>query len=197
MTRNFIVLLTLLCYNLIVHAQGQDKDTLSNTIDQQFIQVINQSNSYENYKIIRKSKMNLLRSNVVDSINRLQNTIDLANEKIMAQQRHIDSLETGLGKTELELSESIENENAINFLGSKITKSTYNLLLWSIIIILILGLGLFIFKFRNSNLITKEAKNKLLEVEEEFERHRQRTLEEHQLLRRKLQDEILKNKKSK
>ena len=66
--------------------------------------------------------------------------------------------------------------------------------MWSIISILLLSLGLFIFKFRNSNVITKDARNKLVEVEEEFDRHRQKTIEEQQQLRRKLQDEINKNR---
>lgn len=197
MSRNLIVLLSLICSNLTILAQGEDSDTLSNTIEDQFVQVIDKSNSYENYKIVLKSKINELRSNVIDTISSLESTIEMAHEKIKDQQSQIDSLEIDLKTTELELTESVENENAIHFLGSTMTKSVYNMLMWTIIGLLLVGLGLFIYKFRNSNLITKEAQNKLTEVEEEFELHRQRTLEEHQVLRRKLQDEIIKNRNSK
>ena len=67
--------------------------------------------------------------------------------------------------------------------------------MWSIIGLLIIGLLFFIYKFKNSNAVTKEAKLKLAETEEEFDQHRQKKLEEQQQLRRKLQDEINKNKK--
>jgi hypothetical protein len=66
--------------------------------------------------------------------------------------------------------------------------------LFSTIGILILGLFLFIVKFKNSNIITKQTKLKLSEIEQEFDTYRQKKLEEQQLLRRKLQDEINKNK---
>lgn len=46
----------------------------------------------------------------------------------------------------------------MSFLGIQVSKGTYNIILWSIIIILVLLLGTFIYKFRNSNRLTMEAK---------------------------------------
>jgi len=51
------------------------------------------------------------------------------------------------------------------------------------------------FKFKNSHAVTKEAQLKLAEIEIEFEAYRQKALEQHQQVRRKLQDEINKGKK--
>ncbi len=71
-----------------------------------------------------------------------------------------------------------------------------HLLLWGIIVLLLLGLSYFIFKFFRSNILTKEAKNNLVDVEQEFEQHRKKTLVREQKLRRKLQDEINKQRNS-
>ena len=67
-------------------------------------------------------------------------------------------------------------------------------MLFSTIGMLVLGLLFFIIKFKNSNIITKQTKHKLSEIEQEFDSYRQKKLEEQQILRRKLQDEINKKK---
>ena len=194
MSRKFILLLPLLLFTIPFFAQEATNDVQSNTLEEQFVQVVDKSNNYQDYKIIQKSKINQLRINILDSIKNLKSTIESTNLEIIQKKNQIDSLTSDLKNTELELANSIEKENAIDFFGIETTKSTYNALMWSIISVLLLSLGLFIFKFRNSNMITKDARNKLIEVEEEFDRHRQKTLEEQQQLRRKLQDEINKNR---
>ena len=80
--------------------------------------------------------------------------------------------------------------------GIAMSKSGYNVLMWSIIAGLLAFLLFFIFRFKNSNAITKEAKQKLTEVEEEFEEHRRNALEREQKVRRQLQDELNKNRNS-
>ena len=55
---------------------------------------------------------------------------------------------------------------------------------------------IFVSRFRTSNRITKESKAKLAETELEFEGFRQRSLEREQQIRRKLQDELNRNKNS-
>ena len=52
----------------------------------------------------------------------------------------------------------------------------------------------FIFKFFKNNVITKEAKNNLIDVEQELDAHRKKSLEREQKLRRQLQDEINKQR---
>ena len=194
MSRKFTLLLPLLLFTIPFFAQEATNDVQSNTLEEQFVQVVDKSNNYQDYKIVQKSKINQLRINILDSIKNLKSTIESTNLEIIQKKNRIDSLTHDLKNTELELANSIEKENAIDFFGIETAKSTYNALMWSIISILLLSLGLFIFKFRNSNVITKDARNKLVEVEEEFDRHRQKTLEEQQQLRRKLQDEINKNR---
>ena len=76
-------------------------------------------------------------------------------------------------------------------------KISYNMLIWYIIGALLDLLIFFVYKFNNSNVVTKEAKLALAEMEEEFEEHRKVALEREQKVRRQLQDEINKQKDSK
>jgi hypothetical protein len=85
----------------------------------------------------------------------------------------------------------------MSLFGLQMSKTGYNMLMWSVIGALLALLILFIYKFNNSNVVTKEAKLALSEMEEEFEEHRKVALEREQKVRRQLQDEINKQKDSK
>jgi uncharacterized membrane-anchored protein YhcB (DUF1043 family) len=168
----------------------------SNTIDDQFTNVIDKSNSYEEFKVIPKTKINALRKNVLDSISALESEVAAAQLEIEKQRTEIASLNSNLNSTRQNLEATKEKEDGINFFGSITKKSTYNSIMLSIIVVLLTIAGLLFFRFRNSNSVTRATKEKLSEVENEFDAYRKKALEENQIIGRKLQDEINKNKKA-
>lgn len=190
MTTKHALLVFLFSINIIGFSQNTD-----NSIEDQFTKVIDKSNSYKEFKVIKKAKLKVLRKNILDSIALLENTIDTTQEAIEKLQSQINALTQNLGTTKKNLSESIEKENGLDFLGIRTNKTTYNIVLWSIVFGLISLLALIFVKHKRNQTITKETILKLDEVETEFEAHRKKTLTNEQLLRRKLQDEINKNRK--
>ena len=173
---------------------SQNNTTSDNSIEAQFVEVIDKSNNYQKYKVIKRTKLAGLRKNILDSIELLENSIEQKDATIASQNNSITTLEANLSNTQNNLASSIEKEGTISLFGITTKKGTYNFLLFSTIGILILGLLFFIIKFKNSNIITKQTKHKLTEIEQEFDSYRQKKLEEQQILRRKLQDEINKKK---
>ena len=190
MTTKYALLVFLFSINIIGFAQNTD-----NSIEDQFTKVIDKSNSYKEFKVIKKAKLKVLRKNILDSIALLENRIDTTQEAIEKLQSQINALTQNLGTTKKNLSESIEKENGLDFLGIRTNKTTYNIVLWSIVFGLISLLALIFVKHKRNQTITKETILKLDEVETEFDAHRKKTLTNEQLLRRKLQDEINKNRK--
>ncbi|MAP53465.1 MAG: tRNA (guanine-N1)-methyltransferase [Altibacter sp.] len=181
----------------MIHAQEEAQETLTNSLEDQFVDVVDNSNNYQDYKVIKKTKINKLRENIMDSIAALETEIQTSETSLDQQKNKIASLTQELAKTQEDLALSRKKENGIELFGMLTEKSTYNTIMWSIILILLLALGFFIYKYKNSNSVTKEAQLKLAETEIEFEEHRQKAIEQQQQLRRKLQDEINKNRKSK
>lgn len=174
-----------------------DDDKLSlneGTIDNQFEYVIQKSNNYQDYKVIKKTWLYALKAHTMDSIKAFQK--DLADTQAIVdnQATQIDTLERNLSETKLILAETNEEKDNMALFGLQMSKANYNILMWSIIGVLFAFLLLFIYKFRNSNVITKMAKKSLLETEEEFDEHRRTALEREQKVRRQLQDEINKQK---
>ena len=185
--------LMLICF-FAISITGFCQDN-SNSIENQFIKVVDKSNNYQEFKVIQKSKINALRKNVMDSIAALDAKITTSQVEIEKQKSEIQLLTQNLNTAKSNLATSLEKEDGIELLGMLTKKTTYNAILWSIILGLIAILGLIFYKYKSSNDITKDTKLKLTEVETDFDAHRRKTLENEQLLRRKLQDEINKNRK--
>lgn len=194
MTKTLTLLLVLLCCSTI-YAQDTKLDNNPQSLESQFEDVIDGSNNYQEYKVIKKFKINQLRENILDTVAGLEGKIKTLHAEIDTQKNEIASLSSTLGTTKEDLALSRQKENGIEILGVLTQKSTYNALMWSIIGILIAALVFFIYKFNRSNSVTREAQLKLAETEIEFEAHRQKKLEEVQQIRRKLQDEINKSRK--
>lgn len=165
------------------------------TLPKQFDYVITNSNSYQEFKVVKKTNLETLKRSVIDSILVYQNALAQMQSEIESQKIETGILQTNLKETNLKLKEAIEKENGISFLGILLTKGWYNTIIWTIILLLASFLGLFISRFINNNKVTSALKLKLLETEEEFETHRQRAIEREQQLNRKLLDEINKHKK--
>ena len=176
-------------------AQDTSLDNNPQTIENQLEETIDGSNSYQEFKVIKKTELATLRANILDTISSLENTIDELNSEIDGQKNEISSLTQTLGTTREDLELSKTKEDGIEILGAVTKKSTYNTVMFSIILVLVLLLAFFIYKFKNSHSITRNAELKLAETEIELEKLRQKKIEEQQQLRRKLQDEINKNRK--
>lgn len=164
------------------------------SLEEQFTDVMESSNRYKNYKVIKVGLMNDLQKSVIDTVAGLRETIIENQSTIQALESRIDSLEINTQKLSDDLALSKKKENGMEVFGMIIQKGVYQTILWSIIGFLIFLTLIIFFRYRKSNAVTKEAKTKLDETEAEFESHRQRALEREQQLRRKLQDELNKQK---
>ncbi|MGK0385778.1 MAG: LPXTG-motif cell wall-anchored protein [Patiriisocius sp.] len=191
---NIKILIATLLFMCVTTVDAQNQEQTDNTIEGQFVKVIDKSNNYQEFKVIKKTKLVVLRRNILDSISKLEKSIETKDVTIASQGSTINTLESNLSTTQNDLTISQGKEDGIELFGMITQKGTYNMILFSIIGLLLLGLFFFIFRFKNSNSVTIATNHKFSEIEREFEAYRQKKLEDEQILRRKLQDEINKNK---
>ena len=191
-----VLLLFLLSINLST-AQVQPEEKLSlnkGTIDNQFEYVITKSNRYQEYKVVNTNWLYALKAHTLDSLKAVKKQLADTQLLVGTQDKEIQVLKTNLSDTNSTLNQTNLEKNSMSLFGMLMSKTSYNLLLWSIIGGLLAFLLFFIYKFNNSNAITKQAKLSLTETEEEFEEHRKRALEREQKVMRRLQDELNKKK---
>jgi ATP-dependent Zn protease len=164
------------------------------SIEGQFNRIYRISTTYQTYKVIDNEKYVNLKSNVLDSLRKSKKLISEKENLLKTEREYIEELNLSLDKTKLDLEITLQKENSVSFFGAQLNKTTYNIILWFVIILLFVGLGFFVFKFSRSNILTNEAQSHLLDVEREFENHKKKSIEKEQKLRRQLQDEINKHR---
>lgn len=189
MTRHICTLALLIFYGIQTSIAQVDTSAQPQTIDGQFENLLKTSNNYEDYKVIKKYKINQLRENTTKHIAGLNAQISELEGKINTLSSEIVQLKTSLENTQTTLDETNLEKDAMSFFGAKMSKSGYSTMVWSIAGILLLGLLLFIFKYKNSNILTKQAQHKLDDLEHHFEDYKRKSLEKEQKLGRQLQDE--------
>ena len=189
------VLLLLLLIHTANIASAQEFREEINSIDNQFDKIYKKATNYKNYKVILKEQYLNLKSNVLDSLKDSKRLILEIENRLHTKNSTLKKTKEQLVSAEFNLKEVIQKANSMTFMGVQLNKTSYNLLLWLLIIFLISTSIYFIFKFKKSMTITKEAQRVLLENEKALEIHQKKSLVREQKLRRQLQDEINKQKK--
>jgi septal ring factor EnvC (AmiA/AmiB activator) len=194
------VTFALFCITTINAQDDTDQDEKlslnEGTIDNQFEYVIRRSNNYQDFKVVKKTWLYELKAHTIDSLNAVHKELSDSQTTINSQSNEISQLKTDLTTTKTNLENTKKEKDSMALFGLQMSKGGYNVLMWAIIAALLALFLLFVYKFKNSNAVTKQAKKTLLETEEEYEEYRRNALEREQKVRRQLQDELNKQKKS-
>jgi len=166
------------------------KSLNTGSIVSQFDYLSSTSNNYQDYKVIKKTSLEKLKNNVIDSLQSMQAKLMNINATLSTHDSEVASLQDSLAKTIQELKVTKEEKESVSFLGMLLSKSAYNTLVWSLISLLIVILIFYIYRFKQNHTITADAKKTLEEVRAEFEQHRKKAMEREQKLNRRLQDEL-------
>jgi predicted PurR-regulated permease PerM len=189
MKKRFTLAIALCAINFVGFAQDN-----TNTIDNQFNTLLNESTNWQNSKIVQLDKLQQLQKNVNDSLTKLHLTIVDNKDASQGHKDSVEALTAQLKVTQDSLKTSLTKTTNIEVLGLSSEKSTFLTVIWAIIGVLIILLGVIYYRFKKSFMDIKEVKSKLTETEEELDELRKSSLEREQKSRRQLQDEINKNK---
>ena len=189
-----LLLFLFLITSFVAYTQETIEVEEDSSIKGQFDRIYRISTTYQTYKVINRDEYEKLKSNVLDSLKSSKKLISEKENLLKTERDNVEVLNSILNTTKLDLDTAQQKENSIFLFGTHLNKTTYNLILWFIIILLFVGLGFFVFKFSKSNVLTNEAQSNLLNIEKEFDDHRKKSIEREQKLRRQLQDEINKQR---
>lgn len=179
--------------NIYSQTTAKLKDTVS--VKSQFEYLMDNSNTLQDYKVVRTAWVLKLKSNVLDSLSASKKRIFDNSSTMNSQKIIIDSLNVKLANAETTISSLIAEKESISLFGMQFDKSVFKTLFFLIVIGLLGALLFFITKFKQSNSITTHCKVALKQAEEEFAVYKEKALEREQKAMRRLQDELNKNKK--
>jgi hypothetical protein len=189
------LIICLLFISTNIFSQSTTKFIDSGSVKNQIDYLIDKSNSYQDYKVVKYTWLSKIKSNVLDSLAVSKKEIVSNYNTIETQKKKIDSLKISLNDANNQIVSLKTEIESISLFGIQLKKGIFKTILFVIIIILLTLLAFFITKFKQSDSVISQVKLNLKEVEEEFEEHRKRALEREQKAMRRLQDELNKQKK--
>ncbi|MEM7575270.1 MAG: hypothetical protein AAF433_20350 [Bacteroidota bacterium] len=174
---------------------GNPANNGAEPLNTQFQLMVDESNRYQQFKVIRSVWLAAFAENLSDSlaaetevINGLQATIDDQSNTLAQREEEITQLNA-------QIEQLNQEKDGISFLGANLSKTAYNSIVWTLIAALLAGLLFFLGRGRYAQALAKDARTKNEQLTTDLEQARKRRLEVEQDLRRKLQDE--RNKHSK
>lgn len=191
-----LILSLFLMFWMSINVFAQSNTAVADSLDKQFETMINASNTFQDYKVVKIYKLSDIRKTTKEEINKLSADIEDLNQRNEAQARELAQIEKELIQTQSDFEKAEKSKDEFTWLGMQIQKDTYQSIVYGIIFLLILVLVILIFTYRRNKKETQEAKKLLEETNSEFDSYRQKALETQQKLGRQLQDERMRNTKS-
>ncbi|SHO62255.1 hypothetical protein [Algoriphagus zhangzhouensis] len=175
--------------NIQAQESAESKGSLnSGTIDSQFDYIYSVSNNFQEYKVVKRSNLDKLQSNILDSMKTMRSEVLQLKTQIGSKNDSISSLNQVLGQTETEKQEAIAAKDNFTIFGIGIHKAVYSSFMWLLVGALAIALGFFSFQYFRSFKKIRKAQKDLEEVQEEFDQHRKNTLDRERKLKRELID---------
>ena len=171
-----------------VVAQSPTTQTPS-TLNEQFVFLKEESNTYKDKKIIRETELNRFWTNVRDSLSQVHQQLALTKNNINARKAEIDTLNAKLESQRQMVEESEHASTHISVMGIDILKNSFLSFFWitaSVLTLLLLGA---LYQYRNSKMVTSKTQYNLRAIQRELEDFRKKSLEKERKLRRELQTE--------
>ena len=174
----FVLLMTL---SFTVYAQ---ENTPLRTV---LSDIMSESESYQEYKVIKASKLLNFRAAMSDSINDYQLQIKNLEMSVVETKAELKAIQAELNIIKDKLMVS-ERENAkIGFLGLSVRKGFYNAMVWSIIALLATIVLVVYTRIKHVCNVVKRVKSAYSKVVEEYRNQRFAATENQITLRRELQ----------
>ncbi|HMR18753.1 MAG TPA: hypothetical protein PKA53_05600 [Sphingobacterium sp.] len=171
----------------------QQKLQSESDIDTQFTILLNQSRSQDaDFKIIRRSNLDIIRKNISDSLSSYKREIAKLQNLSSNSTGTIKSLQDSIASLESQLHDERKKTDSIGFLGVDFNKGTYHSMVWAIIAILGIILFIVLASFRKARIDAVEHKATAEEVQNELQAVKKKAMEKEQQLKRQLLDEQLK-----
>jgi len=159
-------------------------------IESQFQHLNYISRTQDPYKLIRKENLDIIKKNVQDSIAVLSKEIGSLKSASGNVVANTKVLKDSLAQVTQDLQQERAKTDSISFLGIAFSKSSYHMLVWSLIIVFGLLFLIMLASFRKAKVDAVDHKKTVEQVQDELQTLRKKSIENEQKLRRQLQDEL-------
>ncbi|MFW5889917.1 MAG: hypothetical protein ACOCTO_00850, partial [Marinilabiliaceae bacterium] len=159
-------------------------------IPEQFDYAIEESSTYEEYRVVPIAWLNKLKSNMVDSLESFNEEIGEREDRINSLNEEIEAMNQEGEKMQEERDQAIASKNSIPFLGNEIPKGRYNSIMWGLVAVLAVAGLIIFFLFKRSQIVTRQIRERHEELQKEYDAHKKRALEKEKTMARQHLNEL-------
>lgn len=173
-------------------AQGQlnnDSTKVDPSLKGQYQLLLAKSKNINGYKLVNPYRIAAFWQSFNDTLATTRKQLINANQKLNAQEKSIAELKSQINGKETALAGTNAKVNEINFLGISFTKSSYNTIVWSLIIGLAAALAFLILRSAKHIHEAKYRSNLYEEISQEYQSYKTKANDKEKKLARELQDE--------
>lgn len=167
-------------------------DTVKNTdfsLMGQYQFMLSRSKTINGYKLINPGRLAGVWQSALDTLKKERIELKKVNAKVSDQEKTIAGLQEEISGQEDTLNSSNAKMNEISFIGISFEKTTYHMMVWSIIFILSIALVVVIIRSTKSILEAKHRTQLYDELSAEYQAFKSKANEQQRKLARELQDE--------
>lgn len=189
MIKRLTIMVILITFSLSTYAKRDIEAWKKETkLEKQFSVFKSNLNIWQDYMSFKEYQINDLFSAVNDTIKNFESKIATDSKTIDDLNATISKLNSDLSNTQTKLDESLTREDSFSTLGIDISKGKFASVMYSISALLLILSGVLFFLYKQSHSVTKEAKEKFEDLDNEFEEYKKSNLERVTKLNRELHD---------
>lgn len=156
-------------------------------LQQQMSDIMQESRTYTQYKVVPISKLESLFEQVNDSLESQREAMTIARVEAMRAAQEAERSMQSAKQVQESLAASEALNETIQFLGVDFQKTVYNVLVWGLIILALTGVVLMYVMFKRSHKVTKAVQKDLESIRGEFEQYKTQSHQKQVKLKRELQ----------
>ncbi len=164
-----------------VHAQ------VEKSLDKTLLEILDEAESYQEYKVIKTSKIRNFRNAMFDSLDFYKETIQSLQSELNTVKTEMDQLKNEFSLMQQSLQESEASSDLIGFLWFDMKKMTYSIFVWSVVCLLSLCLVIMYGRIKHVCSVVKRVKSAYSKIVEDYRNQRFQATEKQMKLRRELQ----------
>ncbi|WP_207536034.1 hypothetical protein [Desertivirga arenae] len=161
----------------------------NNTLAGQYDELVKRSWMQQGYQVVNPNRLRNLWKSVQDSLRVYRTQAAPLKAKISEQEKSIQNLKAQVSEGEQNLEESKSSIDQVSLLGMKVDKSTYNTIMWGIVITLAAALLIVLFTAGRSIREAKYRRQLFDEMSAEYQAYKIKANDKEKKLARELQTE--------
>ena len=172
--RKYLLVIIVTAVPILAFAQSNLIASVSDSTDikGQFEHLYKKSNTFEQYKVIPINSFNMLKQNATDSIRLYKKEATIHLNETASLNNKLEASNAEIARLKEELSTTQNMQNSVKLLGIGIDKRAYNLIMWGVIFCLAIFSIILFLVYKRGHQVVKDAKTRLMEVQEDLEKLR-------------------------